>query len=288
LFGSVAQSFRLAVFSSRSFFSHNRLAAFRCRIERAGKSSRAALKSSFGCRVCCLFLFCRRSIASLVYASTQRYKRVCFLLLIGVVLCFNSLLVRFAALSCLASPLSPDCASLFFSGVCLLNRDPSLADQALALLRSALQAARNVNRAESLAMISGGSVSLSVPSSSYLLNVVSLLEARHLSALVVEACRHALALVPPADAHVFVSKSFRHNLRLKRFADAYLDVLRSENEESSLRRLRRFVVELCASSSSAQLCEFGFVGPHVEQVAEILAQLATAQHAKDVRYADVL
>jgi hypothetical protein len=68
-----------------------------------------------------------------------------------------------------------------------------------------------------------------------------------------------------------------------------LDVLKSENDESCVRRLRRFVVELCSSSCSAALCEFGFIGSHTEQVAGVLSELAASAHpGKDVAYADIL
>lgn len=122
--------------------------------------------------------------------------------------------------------LSSDCASLYFGGVCVLNLlPPERANDASRLFRAALQAASNAHRIDYIAMISGPS-SLSIPASSYLLNVISLLEThqRHgplvASQLVVETSQFALSMVPHADAHVFISKSFRHNLRLKRFSDA--------------------------------------------------------------------
>lgn len=49
-----------------------------------------------------------------------------------------------------------------------------------------------------------------------------------------------------------------------------------------MRRLRRFVVELCSSGSGAQLCEFGFVGAHVEQTGLILAELAASSDPSKV------
>ncbi len=136
---------------------------------------------------------------------------------------------RFSALACLSAhsaSVASDCAALFFRGVCVLNLFPiERVREAASLFRSALQSARNENRCDYVAMISGPS-SLSSPISSYLLNVVSLLETlqKHdpmvLSRLVVEMSQFALSIVPPSDAHVFVSKSFRHNLRLNRHADA--------------------------------------------------------------------
>lgn len=193
-----------------------------------GCTAEPNVEADFFCCVCSLCVFRCCALSDFVHASAQCRKRVSLELLSCLFVTFFAF-SRFACLSFLASQsglLSSDCASLFFGGVCVLNLLPSeRANEAVKLFRAALQAAVNANRTEYLAMISGPSA-LSIATSSYLLNVISLLETnqRHdsllISQLVVEMSGFALSVVPEADAHVFVSKSFRHNLRSRRFADA--------------------------------------------------------------------
>ncbi len=179
-----------------------------------------------------------------------------------------------------------DVAAQFFGGVARLRRNQSA--EAFAAFCSAITAAQNQGSTEYLARVSGD---LAVANfvESYFLNVVSLFEKQNNSEMVVKTAQFALGMCEDENKHIFLSKSFRHNLKLKNFAEAYLNILSSSSADVELRKLRKFVVEICAISSPAILCEFPFVGRHNLAVVEILGELAAmSDWKKDLNYSEVL